>query len=68
MMHAHVTISQVYKVFIKVCLRGTGKLATHWHLLIWFQCEGKFRPRRGGVNCKGRDWRVEKMANVGICF
>jgi len=28
--------------------------------------EGKFRPKRGGVNCKGRDQRVEKMANIGI--
>ena len=27
---------------------------------------GKFRPKRGGVNCKGRDQRVEKMANIGI--
>ena len=23
----------------------------------------KFRPKRGGVNCKGGDQRVEKMAN-----
>ena len=30
--------------------------------------EGTFRPKCGGVNCKGRDWRVEKMANVGIRF
>ena len=28
--------------------------------------QGKFRPKRGGVNCKGRDYRVEKMANIGI--
>jgi len=26
---------------------------------------GKSRPKRGGVNCKSREWRVEKMANVG---
>jgi len=30
--------------------------------------QGKFRPKRGGVNCKGRDKRVEKMANVCIGF
>jgi len=24
----------------------------------FFWYEGTFRPKRGGVNCKGRDWRV----------
>jgi len=33
-----------------------------------FEEQGKFRPKRGGVNCKGRDYRVEKIANVGIVF
>ena len=27
--------------------------------------QGKFRPKHGG---EGRDYRVEKMANVGIAF
>jgi len=28
--------------------------------------KGKSRPKRGDVNCKSRDKRVEKMAYVGV--
>ena len=52
-----------YKVRLRRYTKVTWTVtATRWRK------KGKFRPKRGGVNCKGRDWRVEKIANVGIWF